>query len=102
MKKFLWIALILIIVLGSIYMHFIGGNQLRAWRANQTGEKFVSKLYGDYTIAGKSCQGEDTNNDGYVTCNFRILKVNDEKVITIQCPDFIKSYLGTSCKEQGL
>lgn len=105
MKKAFWIVLILLIVLGILYLYFIGGNQLRAARGIDQGENFVSKLYSDYGIVGKTCQGEDSNKDGYVTCNFRLVKntnQNEEKVITIHCPTFIKSYLGTSCKQEGL
>ena len=60
---------------------------------------------------GKSCQGEDSDNNGYVTCNFRLKSTTQntdntnnpmsEKTITLQCPTFIKSYMGTSCKEMG-
>jgi len=93
---------VLVLLLLSLYSYFVAGNKLRSWRAENTGSQFVEKIYGDYAIVGKNCQGEDTNNDGYVTCNFRLKSANSEKVITIQCPTFIKSYLGTSCKEQGL
>ena len=104
MKKFLWIFIILLIVAFAFYLNFVAGNQLRAWRATKTSDTFVKKLYSDYSIAGQNCQGEDTNNDGYVTCNLRLKASADgaEKVITVQCPTFIKSYMGTSCKEQGL
>jgi hypothetical protein len=61
-------------------------------------------MYSDYTIAGESCQGEDTNGDSYITCNFRLKENTNgaEKTITLQCPTFIKSYIGTSCKEVGI
>jgi hypothetical protein len=61
-------------------------------------------MYGDYVIAGENCQGEDSDNNGYVTCNFRIKQNSNgnEKTITLQCPTFIKSFMATSCKEQGI
>ncbi len=86
-----------------MYTYFVAGNQLRAWRGTTTGSDYVAKLYGDYTIIGNSCQGEDSNDDGYITCNFR-LKSNEaanEKTLILQCPTFWKSYMGTSCKENG-
>jgi hypothetical protein len=59
-------------------------------------------MYNDYAVAGKTCQGEDSNKDGYITCNFRLKKEEIEKTITLQCPTFWKSYMATSCKEQGM
>ena len=103
MKTFIGTCVTLVIVIVGFYLYFIAGNQLRAWRAEIKGTEFVSKLYADYTIAGQSCQGEDTNADSYVTCNFRLKSPTtaEDKVITLQCPTFIKSFMGTSCKEQG-
>ena len=50
----------------------------------------------------KEVKVEDSNADGYVTCNFRLKSSSgSEKTITLQCPTFIKSFLGTSCKEVG-
>lgn len=104
MKSFIWLILVFVFVGGGLYLYFVAGNELRASRADVQGAEFVAKLYGDYTVMGHSCQGEDTNRDGYVTCNFRLKSPTsgDDKVIALQCPTFIKSFLGTSCKEQGL
>ena len=95
---------ILVLIFVSLYSYFILGNQLRSERGITTGREYVAKMYGDYTKVGENCQGEDTNSDGYVTCNFRVKQVNGviEKTITLQCPTFIKSFLATSCKEQGI
>lgn len=103
MKKYFYFFIVLLVILIGLYSYFVAGNQLRAWRGESMGADFVQKLYGDYSILGKSCQGEDSNSDGYITCNFRLKANSDnaEKVITLQCPTFIKSYTGTSCKEQG-
>ncbi len=92
------------ILLGFLYSYFILGNQLRSARGISKGGEYITKMYGDYTKVGENCQGEDTNGDGYVTCNFRVKQINGplEKTITLQCPTFIKSFLATSCKEQGI
>lgn len=102
MKKILGAVIALVVIIGGLYGYFILGNQLRAARGISQGEEYASKMYSDYSLVGKNCQGEDTNGDGYITCNFRIKNQQNEKTITLQCPTFIKSYLATSCKEQGI
>lgn len=62
------------------------------------GHKYAEKVYKEYTILGEICQGVDTDNDGYVSCTFRISKDGLEKEINLQCPTFIKSFLGNECK----
>ncbi len=104
MKKYLFLIILILIIISSFYVYFIGSNQVRAERGLAKGSDYITKMYNDYSIAGQNCQGEDTNGDSYITCNFR-LKENTtlvEKTITLQCPTFIKSYLATSCKEVGL
>jgi len=102
MKKIMIVSVLLLITVGVLYSYFILGNQARAARGIVQGEDYTAKMYNDYTIAGKNCQGEDTNGDGYITCNFRLKNQEKEKTITLQCPTFIKSFLATSCKEQGM
>lgn len=102
MKKTFTLVVILIIIIAGLYSYFILGNQLRATRGIDKGEVYASKMYSDYAIVGKNCQGEDSNGDGYVTCNFRLKSADKEKTITLQCPTFIKSFLATTCKEQGI
>jgi hypothetical protein len=103
-KTYSFILLVIAIVAITLYSYFILGNQARSARALTKGGDYVATMYGDYSVAGKSCQGEDSDNNGYVTCNFRIKKgeLVQEKTITLQCPTFIKSFLATSCKEQGI
>lgn len=103
-KTYSFILVVVAIFATAFYSYFILGNQARSTRALTKGGDYVMKMYGDYTVAGKSCQGEDSDNNGYVTCNFRIKKEasNLEKTVTLQCPTFIKSFLATSCKEQGI
>lgn len=104
MKKYLFLIILLALIAGGLYAYFILGNQMRSSRGISIGKEYAMKMYSDYTVAGSNCQGEDTNNDGYVTCNFRLKeKVSGaEKTITLQCPTFIKSYMATSCKEAGI
>ncbi len=104
MKKYLFLIILLALVTGAFYSYFILGNQMRSARGITLGTEYSTKMYGDYSVAGENCQGEDTNNDGYVTCNFR-LKENTsglEKTINLQCPTFVKSFMATSCKEIGI
>lgn len=104
MKKFLFIFIFILLIGFGLYSYFILGNQLRAMRANTKAEEYITKMYQDYTIAGHSCQGDDTNHDTYVTCDFRLKDKNSgvEKTIILQCPTFWKSFMATACKEQGL
>jgi hypothetical protein len=103
MKKYLYIIILLALVAAGLYLYFVAGNQLRAWRGGITGSDYAAKLYGDYSVIGQSCQGEDSNDDGYITCNFRLRSSvsAEEKTLILQCPTFWKSYMGTSCKENG-
>ncbi len=103
-KKYIFILACIGIIIGGVYVYFIAGNQLRASRGLSKGNDYTVTMYKDYHVMGQSCQGEDTNGDSYVTCNFRLQKVSDgaEKTITLQCPTFWKSWMYTNCKEQGI
>jgi hypothetical protein len=103
-KKYIVLIIIVSCFVFSFYAYFILGNQLRAFRGVQKGIEYTTKMYNDYAVAGKSCQGEDSDNNGYVTCNFRLTHstTRTERTITLQCPTFFKSFLATSCKEQGI
>ena len=104
MKKIFWFLVIVGLISFGLYSYFIMGNQMRSSRATNKGGEYITKMYGDYAIAGENCQGEDSDANGYVTCNFRLREntTSVEKTITLQCPTFIKSFLATSCKEQGI
>jgi archaellum component FlaG (FlaF/FlaG flagellin family) len=103
-KSYFVLFVVLIVIAGGLYGYFVLGNQMRSMRGLQKGETYATKMYSDYSIVGENCQGEDSDNNGYVTCNFRLKKqsTQDEKTITLQCPTFIKSFMATSCKEQGV
>lgn len=104
MKKFFGAAVVISLIVAGLYSYFILGNQLRSARGETVSAKYLSKMYADYQVLGKNCQGEDTDNDGYVTCNARVKqeRTGNEKTVTLQCPTFVKSFLATSCKEQGI
>ena len=103
MKKYFYtLSVILLLVIG-FYGYFVFGNQVRAGRGLSKGNDYAATMYYDYRVMGQSCQGEDTDGNSYVTCNFRLQNINGvEKTITLQCPTFWKSFMATSCKEQGI
>jgi hypothetical protein len=105
MKKYILIALCVIALgfIGSIYFYFVGVKSVRANVATSDGKEYIQKMYGEYVIVGTSCQGEDTDGDSYVSCDFRIKNAsNEERVIHLQCPTVFKSYTGSVCKEYRL
>jgi hypothetical protein len=76
---------------------------VRASMAERSGADFIKELYSEYTIAGQSCQGEDTDGDKYVSCDFRIKNpANEERVVHLQCPVIYKGLLGSTCKESRM
>lgn len=104
MKKTLLWALLILILLGALYVgSAIGIRNIRASVAEKTGTEFIAKLYAEYQIVGASCQGEDTDSDSYVSCDFRIKNpAQEEKVVHLQCPTVRRSILGNTCKETRL
>ncbi len=96
-----------VLSLALVLAVFLGGSILlrnaRASVAQNRGEAFVAKLYAEYQIMGKSCQGEDTDGDAYVSCDFRLKNPTDaERVVHLQCPTMWKAFLGNTCKESRL
>ncbi len=73
-------------------------NSVRAIRAQKIGHTYIAKVYQEYNILGEICQGVDTDADGYVSCTFRIGKGVIEKEVNLQCPTYIRSFLGNECK----
>ncbi len=106
MKKILYFIIfiiLLITIFGGYFGSIIFIKDLRANRAITMSEKYVSGLFSEYHIIGKNCQGEDTNNDSYVSCDIRIVKGEDlatEKVLNLSCPTMWKSFMGSTCKER--
>jgi hypothetical protein len=103
MKKGIIITLICIglIILG--YFGFLNGTSaIRAKRAQSMGHKYIQEVYQDYTLVGEHCQGIDTDADGYVSCDFRITKNEQERIVNLQCPTISKSFIGSSCKESRI
>jgi hypothetical protein len=86
---------------------FIGwayaSRNVRAHTAERAGDAFITKLYADYQIIGKSCQKEDTDGDSYVSCDYRIKNAESgERTIPLQCPGVRKYLLGNTCKESRM
>lgn len=104
MMKIFFAALALLIVVGGAYFGAsIAVRSTRASVAQWRGEQFIHKLYAEYTVRGMSCQGEDTDADAYVSCDFRIMSPSsEEKTVHLQCPDIWKALIGNSCKESRL
>ena len=104
MNKFIIILILLIVVIaGGYFGVLVLVKDLRSSRAETMSEKYIANLFSEYHIIGKNCQGEDTNNDSYVSCDVRIEKgedVSTEKVINLSCPTMWKSYTGSTCKER--
>ena len=104
-KKYIAALITILVIVSGLYAYFILCNQARATRGLEKGREYATRMYSDYQVAGENCQGEDTDNNGYVTCNFRLKKNGfppQERTITLQCPTFVKSFMATSCKEQGI
>lgn len=104
MKKGIFLAVSFLVLFGAVY---IGGSMLvraaRASVAQSRGQAYIAKLYAEYAIVGENCQGEDLDNDSYVSCDFRIKNgLSEERVINLQCPTVWKSFLGDTCKESRL
>lgn len=103
MKKYTLIGMILIVLLGGFYFYVVGIKKMQTWVSVRDGEKYTMKMYSDYSVMGNSCQGEDTDGDTYVSCDFRIKNIiNEEKILHLQCPIMMKSFTGSVCKEYRL
>ncbi|NBV77318.1 hypothetical protein EBR66_04105 [bacterium] len=103
MKTIAFSFLFCAVALASYIGFSIVVRDVRASVAERKGESFVQKLYAEYSIVGQSCQGEDTDNDTYVSCDFRLVSPQkEERVVHLQCPTVWKSLLGNSCKESRL
>jgi flagellar basal body-associated protein FliL len=100
LRKIKWLFILAIILAIAIFVgSTVGVNKLRSVRATSEAKNYVAKLYPGYTIGGSVCQGEDTDGDTYVSCDLNIGNTTENRVINIQCPTIIKSFLGTSCKQ---
>jgi hypothetical protein len=100
LRKIKWLLILAVILAIGIFLaSTIGVNHLRSLRATSEAKNYVEKLYPGYSIGGSVCQGEDTDGDTYVSCDLNIGNSTDNRVINVQCPTIIKSFLGTSCKQ---
>jgi hypothetical protein len=103
MKKIIIFVSFLALIGFFAFVYFysiIAIKDYRAAKAENVGDEYIQKVYSEYTITGKNCQGEDTDQNGYVSCGFRIKNVeNLEKTVRLECPTIFKSFTGSSCKE---
>ena len=101
MKKYLYVFLFLVVLVGGVTLYISSltwMNDMRAERAQKIGHNYITKVYQEYKVLGEICQGVDTDNNGYVSCTFRIGKESGDKELNLQCPTYIKSFLGNECK----
>ena len=108
MKKilvFLLLVLILVVVFGGYFGSIILVKNIVSDRAEIMTQKYITNLYGEYSVIGLNCQGEDTDGDSYVSCDVRIRKGDDtttEQTRYLSCPTLWKSFTGNTCKERPL
>lgn len=99
-KSILVLALAVVLVLVLYIGSAIVSRSIRAKVADMRGTSFIHKLYAEYAVVGNSCQGEDTDGDSYVSCDFRIQTASStERIVHLQCPTIWKTIIGGTCKE---
>ena len=93
-----------IILIVAVYLGMaVGGNRVRAKMAENNGNEFIKKLYAEYNTVSVSCQSQDHDGDGYVSCDFRLMSPDKlERVVHLQCPTISKTLIGESCKESRM
>lgn len=97
LRKIKWLFILATILAVVIFVAAtFGVNKLRSLRAEAQVHNFIASLYPAQAVVGKVCQGEDTDNDSYVSCAVTI--TNRENPLSVQCPTIFKSYLGTTCR----
>jgi hypothetical protein len=97
LRKVKWLFILAAILAIVIFIgSTVGVNKLRSMRGEAQVDNFVGSLYPTQTVVGKVCQGEDTDNDSYVSCAVTI--TGRENPLSVQCPTIFKSYMGTTCR----
>lgn len=95
--KIKWLFISAVILAVIIFVaSTLGVNKLRSLRAEAQVNNFIGSLYPSQAVVGKVCQGEDTDNDSYVSCAVTI--TNRENPLSVQCPTIFKSFMGTTCR----
>jgi hypothetical protein len=96
---------LVVVIIGGYFGSIILLKDIRSSRAETMTQKYVSNLYKEYSIIGLNCQGDDTDGDGYVSCDVRIRIADDkttEMVRFLSCPTVWKSITGNTCKERQI
>ena len=97
LRKIIWLFILAAILAAVIFVaSTVGVNKLRSLRAQAQVDNFIGSLYPTQSVVGKVCQGEDTDNDSYVSCAVTI--TSRENPLSVQCPTIFKSYMGTTCR----
>lgn len=97
LRKIKWLFILAAILAAVIFVaSTVGVNKLRSLRAQAQVDNFIGSLYPTQSVVGKVCQGEDTDNDSYVSCAVTI--TSRENPLSVQCPTIFKSYMGTTCR----
>lgn len=97
LRKIKWLFILAsVLAIVIFFASTIGVNKLRSLRAEAQVNNFIASLYPTQAVVGKVCQGEDTDNDSYVSCAVTI--TGRENPLSVQCPTIIKSYMGTTCR----
>jgi hypothetical protein len=101
MSRVFTIGVLTVFILGAVaFGTLILTKTVRGNVAQMRGTSFIGDLYAEYTIVGSNCQGEDTDKDSYVSCDFRIKNQRgDERIVHLRCPTIWKTILGNTCKE---
>ncbi len=96
-RKIKWLFILAAFLAVVIFVaSTVGINKLRSLRAQAQVDNFIGSLYPAQAVVGKVCQGEDTDNDSYVSCAVTI--TGRENPLSVQCPTIFKSYMGTTCR----
>lgn len=97
LRKIKWLFILAAVLAVVIFVaSTVGVNKLRSLRAQTQVDNFIGSLYPTQAVVGKVCQGEDTDNDSYVSCAVTITA--RENPLSVQCPTIFKSYMGTTCR----
>ena len=90
-----------VLLAGVIFLVFakpIGQAIFGSSFAEKQAEEYVSKLFGN-EVSNISCRNRDTDDDGYVTCDFRTNA--SQKIHSIECAAWgMSGILNRGCKSR--
>jgi len=75
---------------------------LRKANAEDVAVEYAQKLYPDQKAHYATCQGRDTDDNGYVSCTLRIVRPDGtEDRIPLECAAFLVFSYGQTCREMA-